>query len=82
MPGARLGGIRLICLVVLSAMALLPGLGSSGRLTYHEAFVAQGRGRSLIRATGGIRRLAACRGWRNLHCRGGWWPPWATMPAG
>ena len=42
MPGARLGGIRLICLVVLSALALLPGLGSSGRLTYHEAFVAQG----------------------------------------
>jgi 4-amino-4-deoxy-L-arabinose transferase-like glycosyltransferase len=42
MPGARLGGMRLTCLVVLSAMALLPGLGSSGRLTYHEAFVAQG----------------------------------------
>ena len=42
MPGARLGGMRLTCLVVLSALALLPGLGSSGRLTYHEAFVAQG----------------------------------------
>ena len=42
MPGARLGGIRLTCLVVLSALALIPGLGSSGRLTYHEAFVAQG----------------------------------------
>jgi 4-amino-4-deoxy-L-arabinose transferase-like glycosyltransferase len=42
MPGARLGGMRLACLVVLSALALLPGLGSSGRLTYHEAFVAQG----------------------------------------
>jgi 4-amino-4-deoxy-L-arabinose transferase-like glycosyltransferase len=42
MPGARLGGMRLMCLLVLSALALLPGLGSSGRLTYHEAFVAQG----------------------------------------
>jgi len=34
--------MRLACLVTLSALALLPGLGSSGRLTYHEAFVAQG----------------------------------------
>ena len=34
--------MRLACLVVLSALTLLPGLGSSGRLTYHEAFVAQG----------------------------------------
>ena len=42
MPEARLGGRRLACLVILSALALLPGLGSSGRLTYHEAFVAQG----------------------------------------
>ena len=42
MPGARRGGMRLTCLVVLSALALLPGLGSSGRLTYHEAFVARG----------------------------------------
>ena len=33
---------RLICLAFLAALALLPGLGSSGRLTYHEAFVAQG----------------------------------------
>jgi 4-amino-4-deoxy-L-arabinose transferase-like glycosyltransferase len=28
--------------VVLSALTFLPGLGGSGRLTYHEAFVAQG----------------------------------------
>ncbi len=42
MPGDRLGGMRLIYLVVLSAMALLPGLGNASRLTYHEAFVAQG----------------------------------------
>ena len=42
MPGARLGGMKLSCLLVLSGLALLPGLGSSGRLTYHEAFVAQG----------------------------------------
>jgi 4-amino-4-deoxy-L-arabinose transferase-like glycosyltransferase len=31
-----------VYLVVLASLALLPGLGSSGRLTYHEAFVAQG----------------------------------------
>jgi 4-amino-4-deoxy-L-arabinose transferase-like glycosyltransferase len=34
--------MHLASLVVLSAVALLPGLGSSSRLTYHEAFVAQG----------------------------------------
>ena len=38
----RLWRGRVISLVLLSAMTLLPGLGSSGRLTYHEAFVAQG----------------------------------------
>ena len=30
------------CLIVLAALALFPGLGRSSRLTYHEAFVAQG----------------------------------------
>ena len=39
---AHLGGSRLACLVVLWALAMLPGLGSSSRLTYHEALVAQG----------------------------------------
>ncbi len=42
MQVARIGGIRLLCLAILSSLALLPGLGSSSRLTYHEAFVAQG----------------------------------------
>jgi 4-amino-4-deoxy-L-arabinose transferase-like glycosyltransferase len=42
MPEARLGGLRLTCLVILSTLALFPGLGSSRHLTYHEAFVAQG----------------------------------------
>jgi 4-amino-4-deoxy-L-arabinose transferase-like glycosyltransferase len=42
MSRARLGGSRLVCLVVLWTLALLPGLGSSSRLTYHEALVAQG----------------------------------------
>ena len=42
MLDSRLGGMRLACLLVLSAIVLLPGLGSSSRLTYHEAFVAQG----------------------------------------
>jgi 4-amino-4-deoxy-L-arabinose transferase-like glycosyltransferase len=32
----------LVSLAFLAALALLPGLGSSSRLTYHEAFVAQG----------------------------------------
>ena len=40
--GARWGSIRLACLLALSALVLLPGLGGSGRLSYHEAFVAQG----------------------------------------
>ena len=42
MQVARIGGIRLLCLAILSILALLPGLGSLSRLTYHEAFVAQG----------------------------------------
>ena len=33
---------HLTCLIGLAAVALLPGLGHSSRLTYHEAFVAQG----------------------------------------
>jgi 4-amino-4-deoxy-L-arabinose transferase-like glycosyltransferase len=42
MPVARFSAKRLAYLVTLSALALLPGLGSANRLTYHEAFVAQG----------------------------------------
>jgi 4-amino-4-deoxy-L-arabinose transferase-like glycosyltransferase len=42
MPVAHLGTKRLTYLVTLSTLALLPGLGSASRLTYHEAFVAQG----------------------------------------
>ena len=43
MPGVstRLGVARLAAIVGLSALTLGIGLGSSGRLTYHEAFVAQ-----------------------------------------
>ena len=42
MPGAGLGAKRLTYLLILSAVVLLPGLGHSTRLSYHEAFVAQG----------------------------------------
>jgi 4-amino-4-deoxy-L-arabinose transferase-like glycosyltransferase len=42
MSRARLHRSQLACLVVLWALAVLPGLGSSSRLTYHEALVAQG----------------------------------------
>ena len=42
MAGIRLGMRRLACLLALSALVFLPGLGNSGRLSYHEAFVAQG----------------------------------------
>jgi 4-amino-4-deoxy-L-arabinose transferase-like glycosyltransferase len=42
MAGVRLGPGRLACLLALSALVFLPGLGGSGRLSYHEAFVAQG----------------------------------------
>ena len=41
-PGTRLKPTHLACLVGLASLALLPGLGRSRRLTYHEAFVAQG----------------------------------------
>jgi 4-amino-4-deoxy-L-arabinose transferase-like glycosyltransferase len=41
MPEARLGLARGALVVAMSALTLLPGLGSSARLTYHEAFVAQ-----------------------------------------
>jgi 4-amino-4-deoxy-L-arabinose transferase-like glycosyltransferase len=42
MPATRLGLVRLASIVGLSALTLGIGLGGSGRLTYHEAFVAQG----------------------------------------
>ena len=42
MAAARLGVMRSAWLAILSALVFLPGLGSSGRLSYHEAFVAQG----------------------------------------
>ena len=42
MPEARLGWRGLLCLLVLSGLTLGPGLGTATRLTYHEAFVAQG----------------------------------------
>lgn len=42
MSGPRLHGVALGSLVLLWALTLLPGLGSSSRLTYHEALVAQG----------------------------------------
>jgi 4-amino-4-deoxy-L-arabinose transferase-like glycosyltransferase len=42
MPVERLTPLRLLCLTLLAAAILWPGLGSSGRLSYHEAFVAQG----------------------------------------
>src|SRR4051812_20923902 len=41
MPETRLGAARVASIVGLSALSLGIGLGSSGRLTYHEAFVAQ-----------------------------------------
>ncbi|WP_435008623.1 ArnT family glycosyltransferase [Tundrisphaera lichenicola] len=41
MPENRLGVARLASIVGLSALSMGIGLGSSGRLTYHEAFVAQ-----------------------------------------
>ncbi len=42
MSEPRLAGGVLAGLVLLWALAFLPGLGSSSRLTYHEALVAQG----------------------------------------
>jgi 4-amino-4-deoxy-L-arabinose transferase-like glycosyltransferase len=42
MSGALLGWRRVVCLIVLAALPVCLGLGSSTRLTYHEAFVAQG----------------------------------------
>jgi 4-amino-4-deoxy-L-arabinose transferase-like glycosyltransferase len=42
MPERTLGWRGLVCLTVLTATTVGVGLGSSTRLTYHEAFVAQG----------------------------------------
>ena len=41
MPETRLGAVRLVSIAGLAALTLGIGLGGSGRLTYHEAFVAQ-----------------------------------------
>ncbi|MEJ7636627.1 MAG: glycosyltransferase family 39 protein [Singulisphaera sp.] len=59
MPETRLGGVRLALIVAMAAGTLGLGLGGSGRLTYHEAFVAQGaremiaRGDVLVPTIGG-----------------------------
>jgi 4-amino-4-deoxy-L-arabinose transferase-like glycosyltransferase len=53
MASARLGIRRLACLLALSALVFLPGLGRSGRLSYHEAFVAQGAREMLDSGTWG-----------------------------
>ena len=47
MPQRTLGWRGLVCLTVLTATTVGLGLGSSTRLTYHEAFVAQGAGEIL-----------------------------------
>ena len=52
MPETRLGMARVATIAGLSALTLGIGLGSSGRLTYHEAFVAQAA-REMI-ATGSV----------------------------
>ena len=41
MPETRLGAARLVTIVGLAGLTMGIGLGGSGRLTYHEAFVAQ-----------------------------------------
>ena len=48
LPGRRPRLTHLACLIGLAALALFPGLGGSARLTYHEAFVAQGAREILI----------------------------------
>ena len=78
---ARLGWRELGYLVVLWALGIGLGLGTAPRLTYHEAFVAQGRGRSSPRATGGILRSVACPGWKSLPCPSGWSRRWGGVLA-
>src|SRR4051794_19361246 len=41
MPATRLGMARLGAVIGMAALTLGVGLGGSGRLTYHEAFVAE-----------------------------------------
>ena len=58
-PEVKLSWRSLSCLAMLSGLAFGLGLGSATRLTYHEAFVAQGRtGDSELRA------LVASDNWR------------------
>ena len=42
MPDAKLSWLSIGCLVMISSLVFGLGLGASTRLTYHEAFVAQG----------------------------------------
>jgi 4-amino-4-deoxy-L-arabinose transferase-like glycosyltransferase len=60
MPADRLGGVRLLSIVALAILTVGVGLGRSGRLTYHEALVAQAmremmaRGDMLVPRLGGL----------------------------
>src|SRR5436305_13101800 len=64
--GTRLGAARLGAVAGLAALTLGVGLGGSGRLTYHEAFVAQSAREMLD--SGGV--LVPTRGGR----------PWLEKP--
>jgi 4-amino-4-deoxy-L-arabinose transferase-like glycosyltransferase len=65
-PAGDLGLIRLASLLVLSALVLLPGLASWARLSYHEAFVAQG-----------AREMLDADAWANPTIGG---RPWLEKP--
>jgi 4-amino-4-deoxy-L-arabinose transferase-like glycosyltransferase len=68
MPGrdAGLGVWGILSLSALAAVVFLPGLGSSSRLTYHEAFVAQG-----------AREMIATGDWQAPRIGG---RPWLEKP--
>src|SRR5262249_12864963 len=76
-PAGHPGMIRLACLLALSAAVWLPGLGGWERLSYHEAFVAQG-----------AREMLDSGAWANPTIGGRPWlekPPlpwWLVVAAG
>jgi 4-amino-4-deoxy-L-arabinose transferase-like glycosyltransferase len=75
MSEARLGAWALVSLFILWAVALLPGLGSSSRLTYHEALVGQGAREILARGEWSYPTIGGLPWWEKPPCPGGLWQP-------
>ena len=82
MPETRLGPCGWRWIVALAAATLGPGLGGSGRLTYHEAFVAQAAREMIARGDVLVPTIDGRPWLEKPPLASGWWPWRAGSPGG